>query len=59
MCIYLYLRNLHTVIIQFIILLSTPVGFNWASARQSSRLSTLYDVGGIFGGASGGLLSVS
>lgn len=32
--------------------------YNW-SAEESDRLSTLYDVGGIFGGAIGGIISVS
>lgn len=32
--------------------------YNW-SAEESDRLSTLYDVGGILGGAIGGIISVS
>jgi OPA family glycerol-3-phosphate transporter-like MFS transporter 3 len=31
--------------------------YSWATASQSSRMSTLYDVGGIFGGAAGGWIS--
>ena len=32
--------------------------YEWANAEESDRLSTLYDVGGIVGGAIGGIISV-
>ena len=35
-----------------------PSEYSWASPEESDKLSTLYDVGGIFGGAIGGLISV-
>jgi OPA family glycerol-3-phosphate transporter-like MFS transporter 3 len=31
--------------------------YSWANAQESDRLSTLYDVGGIVGGAVGGIIS--
>ena len=52
---HLSLKHVHVLILNYFMC----TGYSWASAAQSSRLSTLYDVGGIVGGATAGMISVS